>query len=159
MPTHAKNGIASSVEKTETTPAALNKGTRRRLREKNRHLTELIQLQKMTGQLESEAARVPRKIRELRAAMPPELLRAFDRAMDHGRAPVARITETGACGSCHLRLPSGVAPSFLIESEQIHKCPNCGCFLYSSQELAALSSARTHGKSPIAAGVVQVLSN
>ncbi len=95
-------------------------------------LIALIHLQELTSQ--SEAGRRParRHIQELRAAIPLELLRSFDSATDHGRAAIARVTDSGACGGCHLKLPSGMPAGIQILSDHIQKCPNCGCFLYTS---------------------------
>ncbi len=97
-------------------------------------LRQLIELQELTGSCPGET-RVKRQIDELRAAIPVELLRAFDSAAEHGRAAVALVTDSGACGGCHLKLPSGMATKVQVLSDRIQKCPYCGCFLCSSMAL------------------------
>ena len=90
-------------------------------------LVHLIELQELTAHSKQGS----RQVRELRATIRPELLRSFDRVTAHGRPAVAAMSETGACGGCHLNLPSGLAAKARLQPEYAIQCPNCGCFLYS----------------------------
>ncbi len=101
----------------------------------NPNLIHLIQLQKLMRQLEVEGRRANKHVAELRATIPPHLLRCFDHAAQHGRAAVARVSGSGVCGSCHLKLPSGLASTVHVFNEHLDKCPYCGCFIFTNSEL------------------------
>ncbi len=90
----------------------------------------LISLQELTGRAGTDKKGLGKEIKELRAAIPLELLRLFDRAIEHGREAIARVSESGACGGCHLMLPSGMAAKVRVLTDEVHKCPYCGRFLY-----------------------------
>ncbi len=98
----------------------------------SQNLIQLIHLQELTSRSESGQTPARGQIEELRAGIPLELLRSFDSAAGQRRMAVARVTESGACGGCHLKLPSGTPSRVQVLMDQIHKCPYCGCFLYSS---------------------------
>ncbi len=95
----------------------------------SQNLSRLIELQELTSR--SEGGRTParRQIEQLREVIPLELLRSCVSAAERGRAAVARITDSGACGACHLNLPSGMAARMQVLSDRVQKCPHCGCFL------------------------------
>ncbi len=119
----------------------------------SRNLWQLIQLQQLSRGSEAEGTATRGQIEELRAAIPDELLRSFDSAAQRGRAAVAWVSESGGCGGCHLKLPAGMAARIEVLKEQIHKCPYCGCFLYSSmirfssgQSSPLLPSSRRPGR-------------
>lgn len=96
-------------------------------------VSQLVRLQELTGQAGSNDGDLLKQIEELRANIPPELLRPFDDSLEHGRAAVALVSESGCCGRCHLNLPSGMAVRVQLLEDQIHQCPYCGCFLHSSR--------------------------
>jgi len=69
-----------------------------------------------------------RAILELRAPVPAAILARFDRLIARRKKGVA-IARNGACGECHLRLPSGTMAA-LAYTNEIHVCDNCGRYLY-----------------------------
>lgn len=97
----------------------------------SQNLSQLIQLQELISQSQAGGTGLNKQIKELRTVIPLGLLRAFERATEQGRVAVARITDSGACAGCHLKLPIAVAAKVLMVKNQIHTCPYCGCFLYS----------------------------
>ncbi len=101
-------------------------------------LGKLIQLQLMVrsgmgGNLRGEEGE------RLRAGIPQKYLQAFDRLVRHGRTAVAKLSETGACGSCHLKLPAALASHIEHASDQVYLCPHCGCILYAAVVMATAS--------------------
>jgi C4-type zinc ribbon domain len=108
----------------------------------NRTLEHLIELQQLIHRPDNQKALADRQVRKLRAAIPADMLRSFDRAAEHGRAAVAMVTSSGACGGCHLKLPSGLASAVLGTRVGINKCPHCGCFLYSGAILSAVKVSK-----------------
>jgi len=91
---------------------------------------------------DTKAARTRKLTEELRAAIAPELLRSFDHAAEQGRVAVAVVTESGACGGGHLKLPFGWASTVQVWGEQIHNCPHCGCILYSPGALGLVGASK-----------------
>lgn len=112
----------------------------------NPTLKNLIRLEELSRQYDQEdcPANLRRQITRLRDKLPADVLRHFDRLAEHGRAPVARVFPSGACGGCHLKLtPSDVlrfrhAP--MPEDESAPMCPFCGCFLYMPDATAESST-------------------
>jgi len=103
----------------------------------NTTLKTLIGLQEATHHYE-ENGHVPsdaEQIAQLRAKVPANVLRRFDHLAERRRFPVVQVSESGACGNCHLKLTPNDALRFrrTMESEQenVFTCPFCGCFLYS----------------------------
>jgi hypothetical protein len=116
-------------------------------------VSQLARLQELTGQAQTEGGGdLLEQIKQLRASIPPELLRPFDASMEHGRAAAALVSESGCCERCHLSLPSGIAARVRLLNDQIYRCPYCGCYLYSSpvttsSEISApATSARRPGR-------------
>ena len=68
------------------------------------------------------------KVLTLRERVPAAILAHFDRLIAHGKKGVA-IARNGACGECHLRLPSGTMAA-LAYTNEVHLCDNCGRYLY-----------------------------
>jgi hypothetical protein len=101
----------------------------------SRELRWLIDLAEYTHGGKARGRGAARHVSQLRAALPEELVRCFDHVAEHGRVPVATVTESGSCGSCHLQLPSGMASRLNFFHKTIHHCPHCGCFLYSARAL------------------------
>lgn len=111
----------------------------------NPKLSQLRHLQELTQRPGKAGVPVEKQIKVLRAAMPPDLLRFFDHRAEHGQVAVAMASASGACGSCHLRLPSGLASSLNGMAEEMDRCPFCGCYLYSPLACSS-DSARTSSK-------------
>jgi predicted nucleic acid-binding Zn-ribbon protein len=65
---------------------------------------------------------------KLREQVPAPILGHFDRLIARGKKGVA-VARNGACGECHLRLPSGTMAA-LAYTNEIHLCDNCGRYLY-----------------------------
>jgi len=76
----------------------------------------------------------------LRAKLPEAILRRFDHLAEQGRRPVARVSPSGACGNCHLKLPSADAGRVRQEPDELHVCLHCGCWLHASPEAATQKS-------------------
>ena len=72
------------------------------------------------------------KVLTLRERVPAPVLAHFDRLIAHGKKGVA-IARNGACGECHLRLPSGTIAA-LAYTNEVHLCDNCGRYLYLPEE-------------------------
>ena len=98
----------------------------------NTNLNHLIRLEELTRDYEREgrSTKLRRQIDNLRAKLPENVLRRFDRLAEHDRLPVAQVSESGACGSCHLKLPPADALRIRSSSHALPVCPFCGCFLY-----------------------------
>ena len=98
----------------------------------NTTLNDLIRLHEMIQRYENEGrtTSLRKQIDGWRAKTPENIPRRFDHLAKHGRLPVARVSESGACGSCHMKLPA--ADALRIRSSN-HALPGgqfCGCFLY-----------------------------
>jgi hypothetical protein len=98
----------------------------------NMTLTNLIRLEALTlesgGDERDESLQA--EMDRLRGRLSEGVLRRFDDRLRYGRRVVAPLSETGACGSCHLKLPLGNAMQVRREEAQMLTCPFCGCFLY-----------------------------
>ncbi len=97
-------------------------------------LANMIRLQELMRQpgLLGRAKALQRQVNRLRHKIPGNVLSCFDRLMCHGRTPVAALSETGACGNCHLKLPLFEVLQIRQATDQIPTCPYCGCFLYAA---------------------------
>jgi len=98
----------------------------------NGTLVMMIRLQELTlrARRPADAADVEKRVLRLRGRIPEEYLGRFDRLLQRRRVAVATISETGACGACHLQLPVGDVWVAREASEMLASCPYCGCFLY-----------------------------
>jgi predicted nucleic acid-binding Zn-ribbon protein len=99
----------------------------------NTTLKNLIRLDELTRRCENEDSTIEleRKMDWLRTRLPNAVLGRFDHLIQRGRLAVAQVSESGACGSCHLKLTPADAVRFRRASEDtILTCPYCGCFLY-----------------------------
>jgi len=97
-----------------------------------RHIMEnLLALQELQLQTGARSLENDRQILELREPVPEPVLAHFDRLIARGKMGVA-IARSGACGECHLRLPSGTIAA-LAYTNDIHLCDNCGRYLYLPQ--------------------------
>jgi len=92
----------------------------------------MIRLQELTlrARRAAVATGVGRRILRLRGGIPELYLTRFDRLLQRRRVAVAAISESGACGACHLQLPVGDVWMVREASEMLASCPYCGCFLY-----------------------------
>ena len=68
------------------------------------------------------------EVLKLREQLPAPILGHFDRLIARGKKGAA-IARDGACGECHLRLPSGTMAA-LAYTNEVHLCDNCGRYLY-----------------------------
>lgn len=104
----------------------------------NQTLALIIQLHELMLQpaRPRQQAERQKQIDRLRRKVPAGLLRAFDHLVLHGRIPVAPVSQSGACRSCHLNLPPGDVLSLRRAAEQLHNCPYCGCFIYAAPDPA-----------------------
>jgi len=99
----------------------------------NKTLTSLIQLQELTLKCGSEnrVSESHGEIKRLRAGLPEGILRRFDHFTKFRRLAVAQLSESGACNSCHMKLPPADALHIRSSSHRLATCPFCECFLYS----------------------------
>ncbi len=98
----------------------------------NTTLETLIRLEKLTQQYEKEDQKtnLRKQINNLRAELPESLLRRFDHLAERGRLPIAQVSESGGCGSCHMKLPLADVLRIRSSSHVLPICPFCGCVLY-----------------------------
>ncbi len=121
----------------------------------NAHAAQLIRLQSLSSKVQAKprARGAQKEAEQLREQIPETLLRGFDRLIGQGRMAVATLSESGACGNCHLTLPPATAVRVRHTPEQIHTCPHCGCFLYDAAWItpvaAAVLSQETHSRSRV----------
>ena len=108
----------------------------------NTTLKDLIRLQELMRRYENSGhpASQHKRIVHLRGSLPANLLRRFDHLAEHGRPPVAQVSASGACGSCHLKLTASdvlrLRHAQESNAENFSLCPFCGCFLYSPAAMA-----------------------
>jgi len=111
-------------------------------------LTRLHALTDHNGR-KKPAARPQAEINRLRGQLPEDLLRRFDRLLERGRRPIAPLSPSGACGSCHLKLPPAEVLDFHRAPGQVGACPHCGCVLFDATPLRqAEATARLLCASP-----------
>ena len=91
-------------------------------------MEKLLTLQKLELDARSLAPEQETERENLRGQVPAPILAHFDRLVSRGKKGVA-ITRHGACGECHLRLPSGTLAA-LAYTNDVHLCDNCGRYLY-----------------------------
>ena len=101
----------------------------------NNTIAVLTRLFELTGNGHTRPGPRGEEIKRLRDRLPDNLLRRFDRLIEHGHKPVAPLSESGACGSCHLKLPPDQVLDFRRSPDQVHACPHCGCVLFSQAPL------------------------
>jgi len=65
--------------------------------------------------------------RELRAAIPPPLLRQYDRLRARGKKGIA-VVRHQVCTSCRMQVPIAVVAT-LMRGTVSQECGNCGCYL------------------------------
>ncbi len=118
----------------------------------NAHAAQLIRLQKLSRHIKPRPRGSQKEVERLRAEIPEQFLRSFDRLAQQGRMAVAMISESGACGSCHLNLPPATAIRIRHTADLIHCCPHCGCFLYDPTWVAPVALA-DDGAAPVSAAL------
>jgi predicted nucleic acid-binding Zn-ribbon protein len=113
-------------------------------------LAQLYVLTEQNGHKRPGLARLA-EVNRLRDRLPEDVLRRFNRLIEHGHRPIVSLSESGACGSCHLKLPPDQVLDFRRAPDQIHACPHCGCVLFASAPLreaeatARLLCSSVHG--------------
>jgi predicted nucleic acid-binding Zn-ribbon protein len=102
----------------------------------NKTLAMMIRLQELTLRNRHAAgtAGIEKRILRLRGAIPGEHLARFDRLLQRRHIAVAAISQSGACGACHLQLPVGDIWLVREATEMLASCPHCGCFLYEARQ-------------------------
>lgn len=115
-------------------------------------MEKLLALQKLELQNKAISMEEEAETLRLREKVPAPILRNFDRLIAHGKKGVA-IARNGACGECHLRLPSGTMAA-LAYTNEVHLCDNCGRYLYLPEnEPLGLTdsppSIKVHAESPV----------
>jgi predicted nucleic acid-binding Zn-ribbon protein len=96
-------------------------------------LENMLRLQELTRESQMRHRRskvLDAEIKRVRHRLPGDLLRNFDHLLAHRRTSVAALSETGACGACHLMLPPNQILHIGWAAREIHTCPHCGCYLY-----------------------------
>ena len=91
-------------------------------------MEKLLALQKLALDTKPLTPDHKAEVLKLREQVPAPILGHFDRLIARGKKGVA-IARNGACGECHLRLPSGPL-SALAYTNEVHLCDNCGRYLY-----------------------------
>ena len=71
-----------------------------------------------------------KEVDDLRAKVAADLLRRFDHLIDRGRLPIGLLSDSGACGSCHLKLTPDQVLHLRNKPGRGSSCPYCGCLLY-----------------------------
>lgn len=79
------------------------------------------------------------RVEELRGQVPAPILAHFDRLIVRGKKGIA-IARNGACGECHLRLPSGTIAA-LVAANDVLLCENCDRYLYLPPQPAPVVAA------------------
>lgn len=98
-------------------------------------MEKLLALQKLALDTKPLKLEHETEVLKWREKMPASILSHFDRLIARGKKGVA-IARNGACGECHLRLPSGTMGA-LAYTNEVHLCDNCGRYLLSAGERAA----------------------
>ena len=92
----------------------------------------LLKLQQLTLGAQ-RGPQVRRIIKRIRDSLPERTLLSFDHHLNQHRPAVAVLSESDGCGKCHLKLPRDNALRIRWETDQLHTCPHCGCWLYATQ--------------------------
>ena len=98
----------------------------------NSLIKSLHKAQPLLRRRDTDGAEQEAVLKRLRAAVPPQIMAHFMRAIEGGRNSVALVSH-GVCGECHLRVPATTASSLAI-SDEIYLCENCGCYLLPTPE-------------------------
>lgn len=89
-------------------------------------LTILLQLQELEDPSKHKAA--PETVAALKKRLPSPVVAHYDRCRARKRKPVAVVSSTAVCGSCHMRLSRGLLAA-LQRGDEIQVCENCGTYL------------------------------
>lgn len=123
-------------------------------------VARLLELQSLEERLEEfrrdheKCADVLALIESLRANLPVTALINHDRMHKQGKASVAAVRH-GVCSGCHLTLAVGNVHA--LRAGTLHRCGNCGRYLYLGQEedeerattVAAVKQKTPATKSPV----------
>ena len=71
-------------------------------------------------------------IESLRAKLPAGVMSSHDRFRAAGKRSVAEVRH-GICSACHMGVATGLL-AHLRRSDGLHRCENCGCYLYLVEE-------------------------
>ena len=95
-------------------------------------LANLLKLQQLTLGT-PRGPHMRRTIKQIRDSLPEKTLLNFDHHLNRHRPAVAVLSASDGCGKCHLKLPRDNALRIRWETDQLHTCPNCGCWIYAIQ--------------------------
>ena len=98
-------------------------------------LENLLQLQALELGLEPNPPGSAGK-EELRKKMPLHILQNYDRLRARGKKGIAMVRH-GVCGQCHMQVAMGLLAS-LHRQDDIHRCENCGAYLWLVEEAPPL---------------------
>jgi len=84
-------------------------------------------LQKQIDETESLRAETAGQIDE-------DTLARYDRLLKKGRANIVVGIDHGACGGCHVKLPTSDV-AHLKSSQEVNYCPNCSCIIYYTRDM------------------------
>jgi len=84
-------------------------------------------LKKQIGETETLRAETAAQIDE-------DTLARYDRLLKKGRANIVVDVEHGACGGCHMKLPTSDVAN-LKSSQEVNYCPNCSCIIYYTRDM------------------------
>jgi len=113
----------------------------------NKTLANLIRLQELLEQHEQgdDTEDLRKLMDRVRGKLTEAHLRRFEHLIERGRLAVARVSESGACGSCHLKLTAGDSLRFRQpqdpKEDRVFTCPFCGCFLYVASAITSKKEA------------------
>ena len=71
---------------------------------------------------------------ETAAQIDEDTLARYDRLLKKGRANIVVGVEHGACGGCHMKLPTADVAN-LKSSQEVNYCPNCSCIVYYTRDM------------------------
>ena len=63
-----------------------------------------------------------------------DTLTRYDRLLKKGRANIVVGIEHGACGGCHMKLPTSDV-AHLKSTQQVNYCPNCSCIIFYTRDM------------------------
>ncbi len=97
----------------------------------NKTILLLMALQHVVLQPQRGGCCLRQLVERIRASISPKYLSRFDHMLVYERmAVVSALSQSGSCGSCREHLPFKKASLVRRRTDQVHRCPICGCFLY-----------------------------
>jgi hypothetical protein len=104
-------------------------------------MEQLFALQKLQFGSRTRTDQTQVETEKLRSKIPLPILDYYDRFVLRDKKGVA-IARNGVCSECHLRITGGKLVG-LSSTAEVHRCDNCGRYLYLPEdELASLSKPK-----------------